>query len=64
MTAACGYRLLGVFQQPLALIILQKYCDANGSHIVMHMGGAQITPNQDDGSVALEMEGVSWCFEK
>ena len=33
-------RVLGVFQQSLTLILLQKYRDTKGSHIVIQIGGA------------------------
>ena len=55
--------LLGVFQRPLTLILLQKYRDANGSRIVIQSGGVYTTFCQEGGILlqkyAIEMGGVS-----
>ena len=37
--ASGGSLHLGVFQRPLTLILLQKYRDTNGRHIVIQIGG-------------------------
>ena len=39
----------GVFQQPLTLILLQKYRDTNGSHLVIQIGGVYTTFCQEEG---------------
>ena len=41
--------VLGVFQRPLTLILLQKYRDTNGSRIVMQIGGVYTTFCQKEG---------------
>ena len=40
---------LGVFQRPLTLILLQKYRDTNGRHIVIQIGGVYTTFCQKEG---------------
>ena len=40
---------LGVFQWPLTLILLQKYPDTNGRHIVIQIGGVYTTFCQKEG---------------
>ena len=41
--------LLGVSQRPLTLILLQKYRDTNGRHIVIQIGGVYTTFCQEEG---------------
>ena len=40
---------LGVFQQPLTLILLQKYRDTNGRRIAIQIGGVYTTFCQEEG---------------
>ena len=60
--------LLGVFQRPPTLILLQKYRDTNGRRIVIQIGGVHTTFCQVEGilcnSIAIEMGGVSRYFSK
>ena len=59
---------LGVFKQPLTLILLQKYRNANGSRVVIEIGGVYSTFCKRRAyfctSIAIEMGGASWCFSK
>ena len=59
---------LGVFQQPLTLILPQKYRDTNGSRIVIQIGGVYTTFCQEKGILwqkyAIEMGDVSRYFSK
>ena len=45
----CAWPLLGVSQQPLTLILLQKYRDTNGRRIVIQIGGVYTTFFQEEG---------------
>ena len=61
-------RVLGVFQRPLTLILLQKHRDRSGSHIVIQIGGVYTTVWQKRAycckSITIEMGGVLRYFSK
>ena len=42
-------KVLGVFQRPLTLILLQKYRDTNGRRIAIRIGGVYTTFCQEEG---------------
>ena len=60
--------MLGVFQRPLTLILLQKYRDTNGRRIVIQIGGVYTTFCQKEAyfcrSIAIEMGGVRRFFSE
>ena len=63
-------KILGVLQQPLALILLQKCRDTNGRHIVIQVRGAYVAFNGNSTSkrayfcknIVTQMGGVQRCF--
>ena len=59
----CRY-FLGECSNELTLILLQTCRDANGSRIVIQIGGVYTTFCQKEGIFSIEMGGVSQCFSK
>ena len=51
---------LGVSQQPLTLILLQKYRDTNGRRIVIQIGGVYTTFCQEEGILLQKYRDRKW----